>query len=107
MEEKSGVKCSKEDHIKNGYQVEQTHKGQKRKYGDSFEEFTIKSDLPEEEVERYCTEVVRPCRLTTDKYLEDKRYGVKDFGDHFRDNYIFRKVKDGEYFYQVTSPSTH
>ena len=96
-----------ETHIKNGYQIERTHQGQKQKYGDSFTEFTIKTALPEKEAEKYCTEVLLSCSLTTDQYLKEERAGVKDFGDHFRSNYIFRKVKDGEYFYQVTSPSTH
>lgn len=97
----------KEDHTKNGYQVECTHAGQKRAYGDTFREFTVKSDKPESEVKEYCTEHVYPCKLTTEEYLADERAGVKDFGDHFRSNYKFIKVRDGEYFYQVIQPSTH
>jgi len=95
------------NHTDNGYDVVCTHSGQKRPYGDTFREFTIKTDKPENEVKDYCTESVYKCNLTTDEYLADERAGVKDFGDHFRSNYKFRKVRDGEYSYVVTQPSTH
>jgi len=58
-------------------------------------------------VEKYCTEYVHRCTLTTAEYLKDKRVGVKNFGDRFRCNYSLQKVKDGEYFYKITEPSTH
>ena len=95
------------DHEKNGYHVECTHTGQKRRYGDTFREFTVITEKPTEEAEKYCIEHVHECTLTTEKYLADERAGVKDFGDHFRSNYKFVKVGDGEYFYCVTDPSTH
>ncbi len=95
------------DHTKNGYQVECTQNNQDRPYGDTFKKFTIKTDKPESEVKEYCTKHVYQCGLTTEEYLADERAGVKDFGDHFRSNYKFRKIKGGEYFYQVTQPSTH
>jgi hypothetical protein len=98
---------NKINHADNGYNVECTHSGQKRRYGDTFREFTVKTDKPESEAKEYCKEYVYKCSLTTEEYLADERAGVKDFGDHFRPNYKFRKVKDGEYFYQVTQPSTH
>lgn len=98
---------NKINHSDNGYDVECTHTGQKRAYGDSLREFTVKTDKPEEEVKKYCTESVHQCALPYKEYIADERAGVKDFGDHFRQNYKFRKVKDGEYFYQVISPSTH
>ena len=94
-------------HEDRGYQVTCTHSGQKRPYGDGFTEYTVKTDLPESEVKAYCTEHIHKCSLTAEEYLADERAGVKDFGDHFRENYKFRKIKDGEYFYQVISPSTH
>jgi hypothetical protein len=95
------------NHVTNGYDVKCTHSGQRRAYGDSFKEFTIKTDKPESEVKDYCTEQVHQCNLTSEQYLKEERAGVKDFGDHFRSNYKFKKVAEGEYFYQVTSPSTH
>jgi hypothetical protein len=94
-------------HAKNGYNVECTHSGQYRPYGDTYRVFIVKSDKPESEVEKYCTEHVRECKLSREEYLKDEREGVKDFGDHFRSSYSFRKVKDGEYFYKITEPSTH
>lgn len=94
-------------HKDNGFDVKCTHSGQKARYGDTFREFTIKSDKPESEVKAYCTEHVHKCKLTSEEYLKDERAGVKDFGDHFRSNYKFKKIKDGEYFYQINEPSTH
>lgn len=101
------MEATKINHTDNGYDVKCTHSGQRRAYGDSFYEFTIKTDKPENEVKEYCVEHIRKCGLTTKEYLADERAGVKDFGDHFRSNYEFKKVKDGEYFYRVTRPSTH
>lgn len=95
------------NHNDNGYQVECTHSGQKRAYGDTFREYTVITDRPESEAKSYCIEHVRKCDLTNDQYLKEEREGVKDFGDHFRSSYKFRKVSDGKYFYQVTEPSTH
>lgn len=95
------------NHKENGFDVECTHSGQKRRYGDTFREFTVKTDKQESEVKAYCTEHVHRCSLTTEEYLKDERAGVKDFGDHFRANYKFRKVSEGVYFYQITEPSTH
>ena len=95
------------NHKENGYDVECTHSGQKRAYGDTFREFIVKTDKPQSEVEAYCAEHVRQCSLTTEEYLKDERAGVKDFGDHFRSNYKLRKVTEGVYFYTVTEPSTH
>ena len=97
----------KVNHKENGYSVKCTQSGQRRAYGDTFHEFTIKTDKPESEVKDYCKEHVYKCSLTTEQYLSEERAGVKDFGDHFRSNYCFKKIKDGEYFYQVVSPSTH
>ena len=98
---------NKINHTDNGYEVECTHSGQKRAYGDTFREFTIKTDKPEDEAKDYCTEHVYKCSLTTAEYLADERAGVKEFGDHFRSNYKFSRVGDGVYFYQVIQPSTH
>jgi len=98
---------SKDEHVANGYEVECTHSGQKRAYGDTFREFTVKTDKPESEVKGYCIENVYKCSLTTEEYLKDERAGVEDFGDHFRSNYNFKRIGEGKYFYQVIQPSTH
>lgn len=91
----------------NGYDVACTQSGQRRAYGDSFYEFIITTDKPENEVKKYCTEYVHKCSLTYEEYIADERAGVKEFGDHFRSHYKFRKTGENEYFYQVVSPSTH
>lgn len=97
------------DHEANGFYVERTHASQKQRYGDTFYEYTIKSFQfhTDAEVEKYCVENVHKCTLTHKVYLKELRAGLEDFGDHFRLNYSLRKIKDGEYFYQVISPSTH
>ena len=94
------------DHSSSGFDVTATQAGQKRAYGDSYYEYTVKSDKPESEVKKYCTEHVRKCSLTTSDYLANERAGVKEFGEHFRHNYQFKKVEEGKYFYRVTAPST-
>ena len=95
------------NHKDNGYDVECTHSGQKRRYGDTFRELTIKDNKPESEVKAYCTEHVRKCDLTNEDYLKMIRGKVEDFGDYFKSSYKFRKVSEGTYFYQITEPSTH
>ena len=97
----------KTNHKANGYDVECLHSGQKRPYGDTYREFCVKTDKPMEDVEKYCTEKIYACKLTTKEYLSDERSGVKDFGDHFRSHYEIINRGDGEYFYRVTQPSTH
>lgn len=101
------VEKDRMNHKNNGYDVVCTHNSQKARYGDTYREFIVKSDKPQEEVLVYCNESVYACKLTSEEYLKDERAGVKDFGDHFRSNFKFRKVSDGEYFYQVIQPSTH
>ncbi len=101
------MKIEIKEHEQNGFKVTMTHSGQKRRYGDTYREFAVESDKPEVEVKQYCIEQVRPCSLTNEKYLAEERAGVKDFGDHFRSSYKFRKVSEGKYFYQVIEPSTH
>ena len=98
---------TKIDHSENGYEVKCLHSGQRRAYGDTYREFSVKSDKPESEVKDYCTEHVYACKLTTEEYLADERSGVKDFGDHFRSSFEFKRLRDGEYFYKITQPSTH
>ncbi len=94
-------------HENNGFIVECLHSGQKRAYGDTYKEFSVKSDKPESEVKQYCIEQVCPCKLSTDRYLAEKQRGFNEFGDHFRYHYSFRKRGEGDYFYRVTQPSTH
>ncbi len=101
------MKIEIKEHEQNGFKVTMTHSGQKRRYGDTYREYIVESDKPEEEVKAYCTEHVRQCNLTNAEYMADERAGVKDFGDHFRSSYNFKKEADGAYFYQIIEPSTH
>jgi len=94
------------NHSSNGFDVKSTHAGQKRAYGDSFYEFTVKSDKSEEEVKQYCKEHVRACDLATADYLANERAGGSA-EEHFRNHYEFKKRGENEYFYRVTSPSTN
>ena len=98
---------NKINHKENGFDVECTHSGQKARYGDTFREFTIKSSKPESEVKAYCTEHVYKCDLTNEDHLKKIRGKVENFGDYFEVSYKFRKTGDGQYFYQITQPSTH
>ena len=98
---------TEETHTENGYEVEQTHHGQTRRYGGTSEEFTVKSDKPESEVLAYCTDHVYKCELSRKDWLAVERSDKSTMDTHFRASYSFRKVKDGEYFYQVEFPSTH
>ena len=95
-----------EKHAENGWNVECTHQGQRRRYGDVYYEYVILSDKPASEVEEYCKQHVYKCNLTTEQYLKDARGGC-DFGDLFRLNYEFKERAPGKYFYRVTRPSTH
>jgi len=94
-------------HAENGYDVECTQAGQRRIYGDSYYEYTVKSDKPMREVEEYCKKHVRECSLTAEEYFRDERKGVDSFGDNFRSSYNITDKGNAEYFYKVTSPSTH
>lgn len=94
-------------HEQAGFDVVRTHSGQKRPYGDTFREFTVKSDLSEEQVQYYCTNNVYPCHLHYDTWLADYRKKGSTATEYFRNSFKFNKVRDGEYFYQVIQPSTH
>jgi len=83
--------------------VEKTHSGQKRRYGGTYDEYTIKSSEPEADVLSHCINVVQECDLTHEKWMAEK----KGASSNFRYSYTFKKVADGEYFYQVAFPSTH
>lgn len=95
------------NHKNNGYDVECTHSGQKRAYGDTVREFSVKSDRPQEEIAQYCNDHVYKCHLSYGEWLEDNRKKDSTMNDHFRNCFKFRKVRDGEYFYQVIQQSTH
>jgi len=92
-------------HEENGYNIECTHSGQKRAYGDLYKEFTVKADKPEDEVREYCTASVHACGLTNEQYNRDNRDNPSA-ENHFRSSYTLTKRGYGEYFYRVISPFT-
>ena len=92
----------------NGVVYKQIQAGQKRRYGDSFYDYVVKSDLPSEKVEQICTASVRECGLKYSDWLADERNPeTRSMDNHFRLHYKFEKRADGSYFYSVISPSTH
>lgn len=83
------------------YKVTQTHRGQPRPYADSYYEFTIESERPEQEVKRFCTEFLRPCRRDIQKWNEDQK---TDAAAYFAGYYTFSKSGENQYRYKVTEP---
>ena len=96
------------EHKNNGYEVERTHSGQKRRYGGTSDEYTVTSDKPEAEVLAYCTEHVHKCSLSKEEWSSVERSDKSSMDTHFRSHYSIRKKNnEGEYFYSVSFPSTH
>lgn len=93
------------DHKANGFDVVNTQSGQKRAYADRTYEFTVKSDKSAQEVADYCSQHVMKCSLSKKQWLEENRESPS-MENHFRSSWEFSKVKEGEYFYRVTSPYT-
>ena len=73
-----------------------THSGQKRAYGDSYYEYEVTSELPPEEVEKWCSEKLH-------KAIPQRQWKDEDNSmcNHFRPYYNFAKREGGKYFYQV------
>lgn len=84
--------------------IKQTQAGQEYRYGDSHYRFEIESDLCEELVERFCTEVLRPCHTTEDKWQENRKKAASDMGLYFGGFYTFRNKGNGLFEYYVFEP---
>lgn len=84
--------------------IKQTQAGQEHSYGDSHYRFEIESDLCEELVERFCTEVLRPCHTTEDKWQENRKKAASDMGLYFGGFYTFRNKGNGLFEYYVFEP---
>lgn len=84
------------------FEFECTHSGQKKAYGDTFREYIVRSDLPENEVKARCvSEIYRA--MPYDEWLPKYRSGEGGMSHAFSPHYKFQKRGDGEYFYQVIS----
>jgi hypothetical protein len=85
-----------------GVTFKNRHSGQKRRYGNSFYEYEITSDLPADEVERVCREKVNKAISVDQWSAEYKANPTMD--NYFRNHYRFTRRGDGKYFYSVCSP---
>ncbi len=83
-----------------GVHFQNTHSGQKRAYGDSYYEYQVRSDLPQAEVERICREKIYKCAMTDAEWRE-KGKTDRSMDHAFTPHYVFRKMDEGKYFYQV------
>lgn len=79
-----------------------THSGQKRRYGDSFYEYEVTSDLPAVEVEKVCSEKVYKA-IPHETWKAEMWEGADKY---FRNYYRFSPRGEGKFFYQVISPYT-
>lgn len=78
-----------------------THAGQKKRYGDSYYEYDVTSDLPADQVEKICSEKIDKA-IPNAEWLADYRKPGCSMSDAFRPHYTFSKTGDGEYRYIVT-----
>lgn len=85
-------------------QYKQTHSGQKRAYGDSFNEYEVTSELPIEEVEKLCCEEFK-CSLSQSQYKADLKEDSGQ-GNYFRTSYTIRRLDENTYKYVTCFPYT-
>ena len=88
-----------------GVKFTNTHSGQKQRYGDSFYDYEVISDLPPDEILRVLQKHARECKLPRAEYLKDLRERPS-MENSFRSSYEFKKVSDGKFFYSVMFPYT-
>lgn len=84
--------------------IKQTQDGQERRYGDSHYRFEIQSDLNEEIIKRFCTEILRPCHTIEDKWRENCKKAGSDMGLYFGGFYTFRNKGNGLFEYYIFEP---
>ena len=100
------------------FEVETKEAGQRRRYGDSYYHYIVKSKLSLQSVKRFCTEILRPA-MPAKQYKEEESLS---FDNHFRQYYTKLEVLKESNFvdyladeddgyniveYKVISPSTH
>lgn len=84
----------------NGVTFRCTHSGQKRAYGDTFHEYDVNSELPAEEVEKFCAEHVYKA-IPKSEWLVDFRKPGCSMEEAFRPHYTFKPNGRDGYFYVV------
>ena len=87
------------------YQVKKTHSGQHRAYGDTSNEYEIRSSNDRSDVEKHCREHVHKCDLPYQQWV-DEHNANRTAENHFRRYYRFNKIGDDLYFYSVIFPFT-
>lgn len=78
-----------------------THRGQKRAYGDSMYEYEATSDRPADEVLSVLCEHAYKCDLPKDEWQKEIRESADKY---FRSHYEFKDLGNGKFFYRVTFP---
>ncbi|MEL7111370.1 MAG: hypothetical protein AAFZ74_00990 [Pseudomonadota bacterium] len=90
-----------------GVNATKVHSGQKRRYGDTYYEYEVDSDLSPEAVERICSEKIYPA-ISKEEWLaqkqSDRESGSFSMSNHFRAHYVFTDKGEGAFFYQVILP---
>ena len=98
--------------IKEIIKVERTHSGQYQRYGDSYYEWNITTNLPENEVLDYMFDEV--CKIEKERPPEEKewqenvRYDGKhahDIGYYFSGYYSIKRTDNG-YHFTICHPYT-
>ncbi|TPN03836.1 hypothetical protein FJ973_29785 [Mesorhizobium sp. B2-1-3] len=79
------------------------HSGQKCAYGDSFYEYEVTSEKPDEFVKNVCCEFAYKCALPASQWREENR-AKPSMENHFRSHFEFESRGEGRFFYRVTSP---
>lgn len=83
------------------------HSGQYRLYGDSYYEWDIETDLPEEKILDKCLTACGGEGLPSkEEYRENTKYGGERWGDdiyRFRGYYEFKETEDG-YRFTICKP---
>lgn len=82
-----------------GVKYVNVYSGQKYRYGDTFYEYEVKSELPAAEVERVCRDSIRKA-IPESEWLADRRAPGCSTDKMFRPHYKFQS-KGGIYFYSV------
>lgn len=84
--------------------IKQTQAGQEARYGDSHYRFEIQSNLDEEDVKRFCTEILHFCDTTEDKWRSNSQKLDSDMGIYFGGFYTFQNKGNGLFEYYVYEP---
>ncbi|MBQ8399072.1 MAG: hypothetical protein IJX08_03800 [Clostridia bacterium] len=80
------------------FSVDVIREGQPRKYADSEYEYEIMSELRENIVKKFCTNILHPNRQ------EYKDWDRNNAASYFHGYYTFQKIDEGRYRYYVKEP---